>query len=183
MQKIPLDLATRTINCGPVLIIGTKGKNYDDFSAVAWNMPLNKEPSKVAICVGPSHQTWTNIEQYGKFSCNIPGLDLIPHLAYFGGVSGKDTDKLKESSVELFKPDELPVPALKKALAVLICEVIEMDKETHIITAEVTLAFAKGEYFSDHWTGKEGVFPVNHLGGPNYQCGGKLVNQSKLKSW
>jgi flavin reductase (DIM6/NTAB) family NADH-FMN oxidoreductase RutF len=182
-KDIDLQFATRLINNSPLLLIGSTGKNYDDISPVAWNMPGSKKPPTIWLTVGPSHETWKNIELTGEFSCNVVGKKLLDLVAYTGSVSGSDTDKFKITKAETINCKQINSPLLVDALAHIECKVIKMDKEEHLIHGEIIRASVDPELFEEHWTLDSGNYPINHLGGDFYQCGDKILISPRSKTW
>jgi flavin reductase (DIM6/NTAB) family NADH-FMN oxidoreductase RutF len=183
MKKLDLEFGTRIINNGPLVIVGTSDKKWDDFAPVAWTMPTSKKPPTLTLCIGPSHKTWDNIYNKKVFTCNIPGKNLLKEIAFFGGVSAKDFDKIKIANTEVSRAREIDVPYLNDSLAYLECKIISMDKDTHLVKGEIISAYAKEEAFTDHWKLNKGFYPLHHLGGEFYECGGEILIQERLKKW
>ncbi|MCK4908169.1 MAG: flavin reductase family protein [Spirochaetes bacterium] len=182
-REIDLDVSLRIINNGPLVIIGSKGKEYDNASSVAWVSPSTKKPPALVIFVSPTHQTWDNIEECGDFSVNVISRELIKHAAYFGGISARDIDKLSITGFPSIKGKFIESPFFPMCMGNLECRVTQMDRETHMITAEVMYALADEEAFFDHWKVDSGFYTVHHLGGPYYQSGTELIEQERLKKW
>jgi len=182
-KQVSLEYATRIINNGPLVVVGTRGQEWDDFAPVAWTMPTSKSPATITLCIGPSHETWKNIVEKKEFTCNIPGLDLIREVAFFGGVSAANCNKIEITGVEVNKAKDVNAPVLSASLACLECRVISIDESTHLVKAEIVSAYADEKAFGDHWKLADGCFPLHHLGGKFYECAGKEYVQERLKNW
>ena len=183
MRNVELEFSTRMINNGPLVIVGTKGTEWDDFASVAWSMPIAKKPPSIALCISPAHKTWENVSDSGELTCNIPGADLIKEAAFLGGISGRDCDKITTAKLGISSAQRVNAPVLSKCLAFLECRVISMDESTHIIRCEVIAASANEDAFVEHWKLENGLYPLHHLGGEFFECGGKKYIQPRLSKW
>ena len=174
----------RTINNGPVALIGTKGEKGYNACAVAWTSPASKTPPVLALFLSPGHVSWENIAQSGYFTVNIPHKELVRHTAYLGGVSGRVVpDKLALCGMESIQAKLADAPIFPACIANLECRVRSMDSETHLILGEVLYGLAEEELFFDHWRLEKGCCPLHHLGGEYYQCGSEKLVQPRLKEW
>ena len=174
----------RTINNGPVAIIGSRGENGYNACVVAWTSPASKSPPSLALFLSSGHLSWENIAQQKSFTVNIPDKALARHAAYLGGVSGRAVpDKLAVCGMESIQAKFADAPIFPACIANLECRVLSMDPETHLVLGEVVYALAEETLFYDHWRLEQGRYPLHHLGGEYYQCGSEKLVQPRLQAW
>ena len=183
LKEVSLKWATRIINSGALLMVGSKGEKRDNASPVAWNMPGSKTPPSVFLTVGPSHETWKNIERTGEFSCSVVSKEMIDYVAYFGAVSGSEYDKFKISGLKYQRGKILDVPVISMSPGVLECKVIFMDNDLHLIKGEIIYCEVEEEFFHETWKINSRFSPVHHLGGENFQVGEEIIKRERITSW
>lgn len=171
-KEVNLDLATRLINHGPVVLVTSLYEGRRGVTPVAWNMPISKKPPQVALEIGQKHFIYECILKSKNFVINIPSASFAKDIIKCGSCSGREVDKFEITS---FTPEESKLvesPRIKEALAVLECVLIEdkhLIEEYGIIPADVKYAEALEEAFTDHWTlEKEDFFTIHHLGNKTF---------------
>lgn len=182
-REIDLPVCLRLINNGPLVLVGTRGTERFNAAPVAWAVPAAKTPPTVALFVNPGHCTWQNLEQAGCFTLNVPGRDLLQQVAFLGGSSGKERDKLAECGLQAVRAKTSPAPIFPACLGHLECRLLSLDRDRHLVMGQVEYALADEELFFDHWRLEQGRYPLQHLGGQWYQCGGETMTQERLASW
>ncbi len=92
MDKIKLDKPAFLYPM-PMTIVGASVDGKPNWLAVAWVTPVNYDPLYLGIALGRQHHTNRGIREYGVFSVNIPGTDLLADADYVGMISGTEVDK------------------------------------------------------------------------------------------
>jgi len=87
MKEVSLDLATRLINHGPVVMVTSLYKGKADVTPVAWHMPVRKSPPVIALAIDENSRIFEGIMETGDFVVNIPsklmaGKNIKPDSEY-----------------------------------------------------------------------------------------------------
>ncbi len=183
LPEIPLQFATRLINSGPLLLVGTQGDRGPNMAPVAWHMPGAKTPPLLHLTIGVRHQTWANIEARESFSCNLVPPALLKAVGFFGGTSGHSVEKFARAPVAWHPSSLFGMPFLDLSPGMLECALLNLDPERHLVTAEIKRAHADPALFQERWCIEKEVPIVHHLGGEFFQCGGELLRQERISDW
>lgn len=81
-----------------------------------WNKPV------VFVVVRPSRYTKSFIDKYNCLSLNFMSNEFREILSYFGSVSGRDCDKIKDKNLSLAYNNSIPY--MKDADFVMTCKVL-----------------------------------------------------------
>lgn len=172
LQKVDLKYASRIINHGPVVLVSAYSKeNVLDVTPVAWCMPLSKNPPRVVLEIGAKHYIRECIAHSGNFAVNIVSQQYVKDMVYCGSVSGRDENKLENSSFTSKKCSEISAGSLGEAIAVLECRAVEPElaDRYNLVAGEVVAAEADGDLFDEYWRFSEGLpKTLHHLGGRNF---------------
>ncbi|MBU0683192.1 MAG: flavin reductase family protein [Candidatus Omnitrophota bacterium] len=154
LKEISLDLATRLINHGPVVLVSSCYNDKVDITPVAWHMPISKKPPVIALEIGENHYIYECIIKSRDFAINIPPKSVVKKIVKCGSCSGRDVDKVKMCGFEIQPSKEIRSPAINGMMGVLEC-VLKEDKyllqEYNIVLGEVKRALADEQNFDEHW--------------------------------
>ncbi len=106
-----------------VPLIGSRYEGRSNFMPAAWQTGLSKDPMTYCVSISPKRFTHTLIKSSGLFSVSFIDFKHVKLLVRFGSISGRDTDKIKITGVELKPFKELDVPIIKFAYAAYECSV------------------------------------------------------------
>lgn len=99
-NEIPLKIAYRLINHGPLLLVSSRLKNGRfNIAPVAWNCTYLKEPASLIIAVGKGNATHDAIISEKRFAVSIPCRAQEELVRKTGAVTGEEVDKYKEFSI------------------------------------------------------------------------------------
>ncbi len=166
-KDVPLDMATRLLNHGPLVIVGSKHGNRETLMAVAWITPLSKKPPMAGIMVTRKRFSYELISASGAFSISVPGKDLLEAAIRVGTVSGRQgEDKFKDAGITREEARLIPSPLVKECLAHIECKLLKEEEfGDHVLMAgEILRASVEEEAFTDHWI-LERFRTIAHLGG------------------
>ena len=96
-----------------------------DFGLFCWFSYIWDEELGVMCCIGGNKLTRENIERSKVFSANLVTEELLPTADYLGCVEGKNSDKMKNITLDIGKGEVLEVPILNKAPVVFELEVTD----------------------------------------------------------
>ena len=68
MQPVPLEKASRLLNHGPTVLVGSAHAGRVNVMAAAWAMPLDFNPPKVAVVIDKATHTRELIDASGVLS-------------------------------------------------------------------------------------------------------------------
>lgn len=166
--KVSLDKAHRLINHGPLILVSTFYKGRPNVCAVAWNMPVDFDPPKVACVVGEGNYTFECAKKTKEFVINIPDKSLLKKVIQCGSVSGRKVDKFKKYGLTPVPAAKVKAPLIKECIAHLECKLLREDlaEEYNLFLAEVVCAWAKKGFFKDNrlLVEKKGAKTIHHLG-------------------
>lgn len=77
----------------PQVILGTLLDGSPNFMAMAWVTQANYDPCVMAMAVNRNHASHRAILEAGRYSINVPSVDLVAKTDYAGLVTGNRTDK------------------------------------------------------------------------------------------
>ncbi len=146
-------------NVGLITSNGTYGQNI---MACEWTHHISYSPGLIAICIGKSGATASNIKKTKEFGVNLASINQSKMCSISGGNTGKLTDKigaLKELGFEFYKAKKIDVLMVKDASLNVECKLYEtIELGDHLIfvgeALEATknqniepLAFYNGKYW------------------------------------
>ena len=137
--------------------------------SAAWVMPVSANPPLIVVAISPKRLTYTYIKETREFGVNIPLINMLEIVNYFGSVSGRVENKL--SKVKTFKAKKINVPLITGCVAWLECIVEnEVEAGDHVLfIGRVLDAYALKDYIDEDGTYNVYKFkPVLHLGGDKY---------------
>ncbi|MFC1548886.1 flavin reductase family protein [Candidatus Omnitrophota bacterium] len=180
-KELDLGMATRLINHGPVVMVGSACGEKLDITPVAWTMPVQKKPPVIVLEIGENHFIYECIMKTGDFTVNIPSKALSEEIVKCGTVSGRDVDKFEMSGLNPEPSKKIKSPSLKEAIAVLECVLIKDEhllKEYNMVPGEVKYAEVEEAAFDEHWLfEKDELTTVHHLGDRTFSFpGGGIID-------
>jgi len=188
MDKVridPLSDVYRVLNPGSVVMISVGDGERDNLFAVTWNMPVRKDPPRMALLSGKRHHSYPFIERTGQFGVNVPDAGLVDAVLGSGSVSGRNVvDKFGLLGLTRQAPERIQAPLVAEAVASLECEVEQIvDLETSgLIIARIVAASADPTHFRDgHWTFDNGLSLLHHLSGRKFCTSDRVVAGSPPK--
>ncbi|MBN1328255.1 MAG: flavin reductase family protein [Candidatus Heimdallarchaeota archaeon] len=94
----------------------------------AWIANICAEPSVLVVGIRNNRYTCELIDKSGCFGVNIPCVKIVEETDYFGVVSGRDHDKLKETGLTVFEGKEVKVPLIVECPINIECRVTQKVK-------------------------------------------------------
>ncbi|PIU41892.1 MAG: flavin reductase [Candidatus Omnitrophica bacterium CG07_land_8_20_14_0_80_42_15] len=177
--KVPLKKANRLVNHGPVILVSSFYKGRPNICTVAWNMPVDFDPPKVACVIGDDNYSFECIKNTGEFVINIPGKSLLKKVIQCGSVSGKNIDKFKEFGLTPIAASKVKPPLIKECVAHLECKLLRKDLavEYNIFLAEILCAWAEKSFFKNNrlLVEKSGAKTIHHLGARFFAFPGNVI--------
>jgi flavin reductase (DIM6/NTAB) family NADH-FMN oxidoreductase RutF len=144
-----------------------KNANVMTFS---WQTPVNNaDPCLVLLVINHIRYSYELIKQNHELVINIPAEELLEQTHFVGTVSGRNTDKFKQSGLAPVAAKMVQPPLIKECAAHLECRVVDIFKmQTHdLLVCEVLRALADTDFFDGKWI-PERFHTLHYLGGNKY---------------
>jgi flavin reductase (DIM6/NTAB) family NADH-FMN oxidoreductase RutF len=127
-MKTTLDPNTWAIP-SPVWVIGTYDKqNKPNLMTVAWGGICNSRPPSVNVSLREATYSHGNIMDRQAYTVSIPGEQHLKEADYIGIVSGRDTDKFKDTGLTPVKSNMVDAPYVEEFPLVIECKVVHIEK-------------------------------------------------------
>jgi flavin reductase (DIM6/NTAB) family NADH-FMN oxidoreductase RutF len=121
----------------PVWCVGSYHKNGNpNIMTIAFGGICCSKPPCVTISLRKATYTYGNIMERGAYTLSVPSEAYVKEADYFGIVSGRDTDKFKETGLTPIKSELVDAPYVKEFPMILECKVIhhyEIGLHTHFV--------------------------------------------------
>lgn len=190
MQTVPLNLAYRLLNHGPVVLVSTRNNGRQNIMAAAWNMPLDFDPPRISIVIDKNTYTRQLLEAAGTFALNVPCVQQIDQVQQVGSSSGRDlpatADKFAHYGLNAFASTTIDAPMLSGCVAWLECKLIvesHIQNSYDLFVAEVVAAYADERVFSaGHWhfDGHDKLRTLHHVAGGAFFATGAALQAHLL---
>lgn len=109
----------------PVFLVGSyDGDGVANIMNAAWGGLCSSGPPSVAVSIRKERHSYDNIIERQAFTINIPSINDVEAADYFGLVSGKNCDKVKQSGMAVTQAEFVDAPMLNDCPLVLECRLI-----------------------------------------------------------
>lgn len=176
--KVPLSKAYRLLNFGPTVLVTSQIGGKPNVMPVAWNMPVDFDPPKVAICIGDGSYTFQIVRKMKEFVINIPPASIVKKVFKCGRVSGKTVDKFKRFGLTPIPASKVRPPLIKECIGHLECRVIDdsmVEKYNIFVVKVVACSAEKGALQKFLRVDKERFKTLHHLTGNFFFVPGKVI--------
>jgi len=133
----------------PVVLVGARIKEKENFMAVGWCSRANANPPMILCGIGNHHFTPEGIHETKSFSVNLPSSDLLERVDYCGLVSGKNTDKSRVFTT--FYGALKTAPMIQECPIAMECQLVQEVKlpTNTVFIGEITGVYADKEIIKD----------------------------------
>jgi flavin reductase (DIM6/NTAB) family NADH-FMN oxidoreductase RutF len=107
-----------------------------------WARPL------FIVLVRPSRHTYSQLEQVGDFTVNVPPRELVAAVSHCGTVSGRDHDKFQETQLTLNASREVRPPIINECVVHYECRTLHRNDVVPdaLVQAVREEAYASGDF-------------------------------------
>jgi flavin reductase (DIM6/NTAB) family NADH-FMN oxidoreductase RutF len=189
-MRTPVDLAhaSRLVNHGPTVLIGSAHGARRNVMAAAWSMPVEFTPPRIAVVIDKSTFTRELVLASGTFSLSLPCRALADLTYTVGNESGRDGDKFVRHGIDAFAGPVIGLPLVAGCVAWM---ELRLLPEPHAQQAydtffgEVVSAQADARVFSTgRWhfddTNVE-LHTLHHLGGGAFAVPAQTLQARRLE--
>ena len=121
----------------PVWCVGSYDTNGNpNVMTIAWGGICCSKPPCVTISLRKATYTYGNIMERQAYTLSVPSQHQVQEADYFGMVSGRNTDKFKETGLTPMKSERVDAPYVGEFSMILECKVIhhyEIGLHTHFV--------------------------------------------------
>jgi flavin reductase (DIM6/NTAB) family NADH-FMN oxidoreductase RutF len=109
----------------PVWVIGSYDKSgAPNVMTASWTGICCSRPPCIAVSLRSATYTHGNISANGAFTVNVPSERYAREAAYFGSVSGRDTDKFAATGLTPVPGDSVSAPYVEEFPLVIECRLL-----------------------------------------------------------
>lgn len=167
-REIPLDMAYRLINHGPVALVSTFYRGRPNVCTAAWVTPVDS--AILAVVISDENYSFRCIKGTGEFALNIPNRTLVKKVIACGSVSGEHCDKFAEFGLTPLPARKVSAPLVGECIGHLECRVIRgegrLARKYNLFLARVVAAAAERGLFRRTWNVADPrARTLHHLGG------------------
>jgi flavin reductase (DIM6/NTAB) family NADH-FMN oxidoreductase RutF len=176
--RVKLNRANRLLNHGPAVLVTSLYRGRPNVATIAWTMPLDSDPPKVALVISRENYTFECIMKTGEFAINVPPAGLKEAVIGAGSVSGRKSDKFEKLGLTPIKARKVAAPLIEECIGHLECRLIEpgLAEEYDLFLADVIAASATRGTFKERWLVEtEEAKTIHHLGGNSFTYPGGLL--------
>ena len=145
-----------------VCVVGVRdeSRSTTNFAPVAWTTPLSSDPPLFGVCLSPKTYSHQLALKTGEFTVNFLTEKHAGLADELGRLSGRETDKVKQLSLDLEPGDALSTPMLTIAYVAAECALVERHHvgDQTLLVGEVHRIHASPEAFDG-----DGVLQIQHL--------------------
>ncbi|MBL7081799.1 MAG: flavin reductase family protein [Candidatus Omnitrophica bacterium] len=175
--EISQERATRLLSSGNVILATSAYKDRSNIITLAWKTPLSHKPPLVGISIAKSHFSCELVEKSEEFVINIPDVNLLEKVVFCGKVSGRDTDKFKETELTPIKAHRLiNAPLISECMGNLECYLRDIREfgDHKLFVGEIIYAQAEENLFDQAWD-VDKIRLIYHLGGIFFTSSDKMI--------
>ncbi|HYF57863.1 MAG TPA: flavin reductase family protein [Burkholderiaceae bacterium] len=186
---VALEHASRLINHGPTVLVGSAAGGRRDVMAAAWSMPVEFVPPRIAVVIDKSTFSRELVLAGGAFSLSVPCRALADLAFTVGSVSGRElaegpapTDKFERYGIAAFDGPALGLPLVEGCVAWLECRLIaepHAQQAYDTFFGEVVSAQADDRVFANgRWSLRDDnaeLHTLHHLGAGRFAVAGPPV--------
>lgn len=188
-RDVDLSHASRLVNHGPTVLVGSAHGGRRNLMAAAWSMPVEFTPPRIAVVIDKATFTRELVEASGAFSLCLPCPALADLTWTVGSVSGRDPgpDKFERFGIGVFDGPVLRLPWVEGCVAWLECRVIAEPHAQHAYDTffgEAVSAQADARVFDGgRWSmtaDNSALHTIHHLGAGRFVPAGPMRQARRL---
>jgi len=109
----------------PVWCVGSyDAQGRPNVMTIAWGGICCSKPPAVTVSLRRATYTYGCIQEHGAYTVSIPSLQYASQADYFGIVSGRNTDKFKDTGLTAVPSERVDAPYVGEFPLILECKVM-----------------------------------------------------------
>jgi flavin reductase (DIM6/NTAB) family NADH-FMN oxidoreductase RutF len=123
MKIIPLDLAYRYFEPGPVILLATFDGQKNNVMTASYHLILNDGPHpRLGVMLGPWDYSLAVLEKTTQAVIAIPTAELVRTIVKIGNTTGAEIDKFATFKLTPLPATKVKAPLIKECLANFECQ-------------------------------------------------------------
>jgi len=127
MEEFPLGRTHFWIEPGPVILVSTAHKGFNNVMTAGFHAMLQHEPPLLGCVIGPWDYSFKALKATKECVIAIPTVDLADKVVEIGNCSGEDVDKFKTFDLTPLPAEIVEAPLIVECLANIECRVVDMS--------------------------------------------------------
>ena len=111
-----------------VLVTCNDENGKTNIITIAWHTPISIKPPLYGLSIAPGRYSHKLIEDTKEFAVNFVPFNLVEKAHFCGKHSGRSTDKVLETNLNLIPSKKIKVPIIKECYAHLECNKVDNIK-------------------------------------------------------
>ena len=153
-KEVALNKAKWLVEPGCVVLVTSGTMENPNVMTFSWQTPVNTaNPCLILLAISHIRYSYELIKQNRELVINVPPEELLDQTHYVGCVTGRNTDKFKETGLTVIPAAVVEPPLIEQCAAHLECRVVEIFKmKSHdLLICEVVRALAEEKFFDGRW--------------------------------
>jgi len=149
-----------------------------NIATYAWISSASADPAMVSIAVSKKGYTNECIRNNREFVLNLPTMDILKEVQLAGSMSGRDSDKFKDTGLTPIESLVLETPSVEECAAHIECKVDDMVEagDHTIFVGRVVATTCDVGAVEDGVLDVSRVKPILHLGWTFFTTVGEVVD-------
>lgn len=137
---------------------------------IAWHTPISIKPPLYGLSMAPSRYSHKLIEDTKEFAVNFVPYHLVEKAHFCGKHSGRSTNKILKTKLNLIPAKNIKVPIIKECYAHLECNNVQNLKigDHTFFVGEVVAVQATQKTFENNLLIIENTSPLYYVGSNTY---------------
>jgi flavin reductase (DIM6/NTAB) family NADH-FMN oxidoreductase RutF len=169
-EEVELGKAKWLVEPGCVVLVTSGTPKNANVMTFSWQTPVNTaDPCLILLVISHVRYSYELIRQNHELVINVPGDELLEQVHLVGQITGRDSNKIKESGLTPVPAEMVAPPLIEECAGHLECRVKDVfGMETHdLLICEVVRALAEAEFFDGKWI-PEKFHTLHYLWGNRY---------------
>ncbi|MCL6583699.1 MAG: flavin reductase family protein [bacterium] len=177
-KEIPIELANRLINHGPLVLVTSLYRDKANIIPVAWQTPVSISPALVAISVNQNSLSAELIDQGEEFVINVPPVSLLDKVKFCGAYSGREVNKFDQTGLTPLKARMVKPSLIEECIGHIECQLYGRHTvgDHKLFIGGVVAASVDEDKFDGYLRAEmKEAKTLHHLGGSYFLSSGDLV--------
>jgi len=182
-KEVELSKSKWLVEPGCVVLVTSGTMEKPNVMTFSWQTPVSTaDPCLILLVINAVRYSYELIKQNRELVINVPGAELLEQTHYVGIVSGRDTDKFKETGLTPALAKIVAPPLIAECPGHLECRVVQIfEMQTHdLLICEVVRALAEEDLFQGRWI-PEKFHTLHYLHGNKYGLMTKTIQAQAKK--
>ncbi|MEW6378160.1 MAG: flavin reductase family protein [bacterium] len=177
-KEIPIELANRLINHGPLVLVTSLYKDKANIIPVAWQTPVSISPALVAISINQNSLSAELIDAAEEFVINVPPISLLDKVKFCGAQSGREVNKFDQAGLTPLRARVVKPSLIEECIGHIECQLFGRQSvgDHKLFIGGVVSASVDEDKFDNFLKAHmDGCRTLHHLWGSYFLSSGNLM--------